>query len=158
MAAFVKAHHNPLLLNLDYASGFHEFAIQLFRRSGFKTMELLGQPAVAAVGQNGQRSIQIDIEPHFTGQTIEVKEVDADTECVRRSARSASVHSLWGCWTKTVSAARALNPLPPLGAPHRRNLVIAQSRQHSGCVDGDDVLCRSRRVAIGYTNPQSMKY
>jgi hypothetical protein len=44
-------------------------------------MELLGQPAVAAVGQNGQRSIQIDIEPHFTGETIEVKEVDADTEC-----------------------------------------------------------------------------
>ena len=97
MAAFVKAHHNPFLLNLDYASGFHEFAIQLFRRSGFKTMELLGQPAVAAVGQNGQRSIQIDIEPHFTGQTIEVKEVDADTECVLNTIASGVAHDQRAC-------------------------------------------------------------
>lgn len=42
MAAPVKAHYDLPLLDLDYATGFHEFAIQLFRHGGFKTMQLLG--------------------------------------------------------------------------------------------------------------------
>ena len=88
MAAFVKAHYDPFLLNLDYATGFHEFAKQVFRRGGFKPMQLLGQPAVATVGQNGQHGIQINIEPHLTSETIEVKEVDADTECVLNTVAS----------------------------------------------------------------------
>ena len=82
VTAFVKAHDDPFLLNLDYATGFHEFAKQLFRRGGFKPMQLLGQPALATVGQNGQHCIQINIETHFAGQTIEVKEVDAAAEGV----------------------------------------------------------------------------
>jgi hypothetical protein len=80
VAAFVKAHYDPFLLNLDYATSFHEFAKQLFRRGGFKSMQLLGQPAVATVERHAQHGIQINIEPHLTGETIEVKEVDADTD------------------------------------------------------------------------------
>jgi hypothetical protein len=80
--AFVKAHDNPIPLNFDCAARLHEFAKELFRRGRFKAAQLLGQPALTTVGQNGQRRIQINVETHFAGQTIEMKEVDAAAESV----------------------------------------------------------------------------
>jgi hypothetical protein len=60
-------------------------------------MKLLGQPAVAAIGQDGQGSVQIDIESHFPGETIEVKEVDADTERVLNPMASGIANNQRPC-------------------------------------------------------------
>jgi hypothetical protein len=48
--AFVKAHDNPILLNLDCAARLHEFAEELFGRSVFKAAQLFGEPTITTVG------------------------------------------------------------------------------------------------------------
>src|SRR5215813_4134210 len=82
VAALVEVHDDPFRLDFDHTSCFHEFAIQLFGRSGVKAAQLLGQPAIAPIGQHGHGGVEIDVESHFTRQTIDVKEVHANPQPV----------------------------------------------------------------------------
>src|SRR5262245_60003714 len=61
---------------------FHEFAIQLFGRSGVKATQLLGQPAIATIGQYSHGGVEIDVESYFPRQTIDVKEIHANPQPV----------------------------------------------------------------------------
>ena len=57
----------------------------------------MARGAVAAVGQNSQRHIQIDVEAHLAGQTIEVEEVDADAERVFHAIASGIAGNQRSC-------------------------------------------------------------
>ena len=52
-------------------------------------MQLSGQPPLAAVGQDSQGDIHVHIEAHLTGQAIEVKELDTQTEAVLDAVASS---------------------------------------------------------------------
>ena len=54
MTALIKAHDNPILLNLDCAARLYELAIELFGRSVFKASRLFGEPTIATIGQNSR--------------------------------------------------------------------------------------------------------
>jgi hypothetical protein len=51
VAALVEVDDDPFRLDVDHTTCFHEFAIQLFGCSGVKASQLLGQPAIAPIGQ-----------------------------------------------------------------------------------------------------------
>src|SRR5262249_31012354 len=63
-------------------TGLHEPTVELFRLGLREAVQPRGQPAVAAVGQDGQRHVQIHVEADLTGQAVQVKEVDADPQGV----------------------------------------------------------------------------
>ena len=82
MAALVEVHDDPFRLDFDHTPCFHEFAVQLFGRSGVEAAQLLGQPAIATIGQHGHGGVEIDVESHCTRQTIDVKEIHAHPQPV----------------------------------------------------------------------------
>ena len=82
VAALVEVHDDSFRLDFDHTPCFHEFAIQLFGRSGVKTSQLLGQPAIATIGQYGHGGVEIDVESYFTRQTIDMKEIYANPQPV----------------------------------------------------------------------------
>jgi hypothetical protein len=82
VAALVDVHDDPFRLDFDHTPCFHEFAVQLFGRSGVEAAQLLGQPALATIGQHGHGGVEIDVESHFTRQTIDVKEIHANPQPV----------------------------------------------------------------------------
>ena len=82
VAALVEVHDDPFRLDVDHTPCCHEFAIQLFGRSGVKASQLLGQPATAPIGQDSPGGVEVDVESHFARQTIEVKEIHADPQPV----------------------------------------------------------------------------
>jgi len=75
-------HHNPVGLHFELSPSFHKLAIELFGFRFVKAMQLRGQPPVAPMGKHRQGHVHIDVEPHLTGQTVEVKEIDADAEAI----------------------------------------------------------------------------
>ena len=82
MRPFIKMHDKPVGLNFELSPSCHELAIELFGLRFVKAMQLRGQPPVAPMGKHRQGHIYIDVEPHLTGQTVEVKKIDADAEAV----------------------------------------------------------------------------
>src|SRR6266700_4462472 len=82
VSPFVKMHHNPVGLHFELSPSFHKLAIELFGFRFVKAMQLRGQPPVAPMGKHRQGHVHIDVEPHLTGQTVEVKEIDADAEAI----------------------------------------------------------------------------
>src|SRR5215475_8888310 len=82
VAALVEVDDDPFRLDFDHTTCFHAFAIQLFGRSGVKASQLLGQPAIAPIGQYSHSGVEVDVESHFARQTIEVKEIHADPQPV----------------------------------------------------------------------------
>ena len=61
---------------------FHACAVQLLGRSGVEAAQLLGQPAIAPMGQHGHGGVEIDIESHCTRQTIDVQAMHAHPQPV----------------------------------------------------------------------------
>ena len=92
MAALVEVHDDPFRLDFDHTSCFHEFAIQLFGCSGVKAAQLLGQPALATLGQHRHGGVEIDVKAPCTRQTIEVKAMHADPQPVLDAIASGVTH------------------------------------------------------------------
>src|SRR5712691_1134862 len=83
----------PAGWDVDHTRCFHEFARQLFGRSGVKASQLLGEPAVATVGQDSHGGVKIHIESNLTRQTIEVKEIHADPQPVLDAIAASVAHN-----------------------------------------------------------------
>src|SRR5262249_57362039 len=66
VAALVEVHDDPFRLDFDHTSCFHEFAIELFGGSGVKASQVLGEPAIAPIGQYRHGGVKIPIEAHLT--------------------------------------------------------------------------------------------
>src|SRR6266850_8566501 len=75
-------HNDTVGVDLNSAGGFHELAVEFLGLGLVKAVQLVGQPAVAAVGDDREGNVEIYIESDFTGQAIEVEEVDADAQAV----------------------------------------------------------------------------
>lgn len=88
MGSFVKPHHKPVGLDFELSRRFHELALELFGLRFVKAMQLRGQPPVAPMGKHCQGHVHIHVEPHLTGQTGEVKEIDADAEAILNTIAS----------------------------------------------------------------------
>jgi hypothetical protein len=93
VAALVEMHDKPFRLDFDHTRCFHEFAVQLFGRSGVKASQLLGQPAIATIGQYGHGGVKIYIESHLTRQTIKVKAMHADPQPVLDAIAAGVTHN-----------------------------------------------------------------
>ena len=79
----VKGNEEPAARSdLNQAAGFDELAVEVLRLGLGKAMQLLCQPAVTAISDNGQGYVEVHIEPDFARQAIEMKEVDADAQAV----------------------------------------------------------------------------
>lgn len=92
MAALVEVHDDPFRLDVDHTRCFHEFAIQLFGRRGVKASQLLGEPAIATIGQYSHGGVKIHIESHLTRQPIDVKEIHADPPPVLDAIAAGVAH------------------------------------------------------------------
>ena len=82
MATLVEVHDDAFRLDFDHTPCCHELARQLFGRSGVKASQLLGQPAIATIGQDGPGGVEIDVESYCTRQTIDVQEMHAHPPAV----------------------------------------------------------------------------
>jgi hypothetical protein len=82
VGSLVKTHHKTVGLHFELSPGFHELAIELFGLRFIKAVPRRGQPSVVPLRKHGQGHIPIPVEPHLTGQTVEVKEMDADAKAI----------------------------------------------------------------------------
>ena len=82
VAWFVEVDHDAVILDFHDAAGLDEFAVQLFRRGLLEAAQLFAKPALTAIGQHSQGDIEIDVEPYFAGQTIQMKEIHADAQSI----------------------------------------------------------------------------
>ncbi len=82
MAALVKANDEFVRGRPDGPFGRDEEAVQLLGISLLVTSQLLAEPPIAAVGQNGHSRVQVHIEPDLARQAVEMKKVYADPESV----------------------------------------------------------------------------
>src|SRR5438128_6953920 len=80
VGAAVEVNDQTSRFDLDAAAGFDELAVEVLRLGLGKAMQLLCQPAVTAISDNGH--VEVHIEPDFARQAIEMKEVDADAQAV----------------------------------------------------------------------------
>ena len=82
VSPFVKMHHNPVGLHCELSPSFHKLALELFGLRFVKARQLRGQPPVASMRKHCQGHVHIHVEPPLTGQTVEVKEIDANAEAI----------------------------------------------------------------------------
>ena len=82
MRSLVEAYHEAVGVYVKLATSLDKLAVELFGFCFVEPMQPGGQPPIAAIRQDGQRDIDVHIEAHFTGQAIEVKEIDTDTQAV----------------------------------------------------------------------------
>src|SRR5215831_18802685 len=82
MRSLVEAYHEAVGVYVKLATSLDKLAVELFGFRFVEPMQPGGQPPIAAIRQDGQRDIDVHIEPHFTGQAIEVKEIDTDPQAV----------------------------------------------------------------------------
>ena len=82
MTTAVEMDHDPFGLDFHLAGGLDELAKDLLGGRTAEPLQAVGQPAVAPVGQDRHRHVQIDIQPHLARQAIEVKEVDARPQAI----------------------------------------------------------------------------
>jgi hypothetical protein len=82
VAALVEVHADPFRLDVDHTPCCHACARQLCGRSGVKASQVLGQPAIATIGQHGQGGVEIDGESHGPRQTIDMQAMHAHPQAV----------------------------------------------------------------------------
>ena len=92
MSPLVKTHDHTVGLDFELSTSFYELAIELCGFRFVTAMQRRGQPALAPMSQHGQGHIHIAIEPHLTGQTVEVKEIDARSQAVFDAVAPRVVH------------------------------------------------------------------
>lgn len=82
MAAAVEVDGDLFRGHFDVAGSFDELSVEIFGLGLGEAFELAGQPPVAAMGNDGEDDIEVDIETHLAGQAIQVEEVDADAQTI----------------------------------------------------------------------------
>src|SRR5215470_1057124 len=85
----VEAYHEAIGVYVKLTTSFDKLAVELFGFRFVEPMQPGGQPPIAAIRQDGQRDIDVHIEAHFTGQAIEVKEIDTDPQAVLYAVASS---------------------------------------------------------------------
>lgn len=78
MGPLVEVHDNALGLDLHHAPGLDEPTVQLFGVALVETRQWSGQPALTAVGDDGQGNVHVHVEAHLARPAVEVEEVDTD--------------------------------------------------------------------------------
>ena len=78
--ALVEPDDDAIGSALHHAAVLDELAVESLGRRHLEALQLPGQPAIAPVGQDGHRHVQIHIEADLTRQAVQVKEVDADPQ------------------------------------------------------------------------------
>ena len=78
MRPLVEAYHDAVGVYVKLATSFYKLVVELFGFRFVEPMQPGGQPPIAAIRQDGHRDIDVHIEAHFTGQAVEVKEIDTD--------------------------------------------------------------------------------
>jgi hypothetical protein len=68
--------------HFDVAGRDHELAIEVFGLRLGEAFEFAGQPSIAAMGDDGEDNIEVDVETHLAGEAIDMEEVDADAQAV----------------------------------------------------------------------------
>src|SRR5229473_1029552 len=68
VGAAVEVNDQTSRFDLDATAGFDELAVEVLRLGLGKAMQLLCQPAVTAISDNGQGYVEVHIEPDFARQ------------------------------------------------------------------------------------------
>src|SRR5215475_3637393 len=89
MRPLVEVYHKAVGVNVKLATSFDKLAVELLGFRFVEPMQPGSQPPIAAIRQDGQRDIDVHIEAHFTGQAIEVKEINTDTQAVLYAVASS---------------------------------------------------------------------
>ena len=97
MRPLVKAYYDAVGVYVKLATSFDTLAGELFGFCCVEPMQPGGQPPIAAIRQDGHRDIDVYIEAHFTGQAIEVKEIDTDTQAVLYAVTSSRADEQFPC-------------------------------------------------------------
>src|SRR5262245_4722943 len=82
VAAAVEVDGDLFRGHFDVAGSFDELSVEVFGLGLGEAFELVGQPPVAAMGNDGEDDIKVDVETHLARQAIQVEEVDADAQAV----------------------------------------------------------------------------
>src|SRR4051795_5895732 len=82
MTTAVEMDHDPFGLDFHLAGSLDELAKDLLGGRTAEPLQAVCQPAVAPVGQDRHRHVDIDIQPHLARQTIQMKEVDARPQAI----------------------------------------------------------------------------
>jgi hypothetical protein len=111
-------HDKPFRLEVDDTRCGHTLALPLLGRSGGKASQLLGEPAIAPLGQYGQGGVTLSMESSRTRHTSEVKAMHAEPQPV--------------CDAMAAGGAPPQRPRPLLGvvgeAPGRLRTAQARDR------------------------------
>ena len=97
MRPLVEAYHDAVGVYVKLATSFYKLAVELFGFRFVEPMQPGGQPPIAAIRQDGHRDIDVHIEAHFTGQAVEVKEIDTDTQAVLYAVASSIADEQFPC-------------------------------------------------------------
>jgi len=82
VAAAIEVDGDLFRGHFDVAGSFDELAVEVFGLGLGETFELARQPTVAAMGDDGEDDVEVDVETHLARQAIQVEEVDADAQAV----------------------------------------------------------------------------
>ena len=116
MSAAVEMDDDALPSDLHAAGGFHELAVEVLGLGLAEAVQVVRQPAVAAVGDHGQGNVQIDVETDFAGQAVQVEEVHAAAQAVLDAvAAGVTQHQVAGADLRVVGQKQRerSRPRPP---------------------------------------------
>ena len=82
MTAPIEANDQLIWRYFDESLGRDEEAVELLGSRLLVTPQVLAEPPVAAIGQNGKRCVQVHVESDLARQTVEMEEVDTDPKTI----------------------------------------------------------------------------
>jgi hypothetical protein len=82
VAAAIEVDGDLFRGHFDVAGSFDELSVEVFGLGLGEAFELAGEPTVAAMGNDGEDDVEVDVETHLARQAIQVEEVDADAQAV----------------------------------------------------------------------------
>ena len=92
VAALVAMHDKPFRLEVADTRCVHTLAIPLCGRSGVQASQLLGEPAIATMGQYGQGGVTLSMESSLTRHTSEVQAMHAAPQPVCDAMAAGGAH------------------------------------------------------------------
>ena len=81
----------PARFHLDGTGSLDELTVEPLGLRIAKAAQLVRQPAVASLGDDGEDCIQVHVQSHFACQTIQVEEIDAAAQRILNSVASSIV-------------------------------------------------------------------
>src|SRR6266478_1709130 len=92
VTAAVKGNEEPAAgSDLNQAAGFDELAVKLLRLGLLEAFQLMGEPAVTAVGDHRQGHVEVDVQADLARQAVEMEEVDVGAQSVFDAVASGVV-------------------------------------------------------------------